>query len=177
MKIIATDFQDLLIVEPDVYLDERGYFSETFHLEKWGGIINSHPFVQDNESCSNYGVVRGLHFQVGNFAQSKLVRVIRGEVLDVVVDLRLNSTTYGKVFSILLSENNKRQLYVPRGFAHGYAVLKDQTIFCYKCDAFYSKENESGIFPLDPALGIDWIIPRSEMILSEKDMNWSVFQS
>lgn len=170
MNIIKTDFKGLFIIEPAVFEDERGYFMETFNEVEFAAKTGANPiFVQDNESCSNTFVIRGLHYQTGVHAQSKLVRVSQGSVVDSVVDIRPNSETYGKSFSILLTDKNKRQLYVPRGFAHGFSVLMDNTIFNYKCDNYYNKDAESGINPLDPALAIHWIVKPEEAIISQKD--------
>jgi len=153
MPWFKTDFEGVWVFEPQVFADSRGYFFESF-----------------NEAKSSRGVLRGLHYQSGANAQSKLVRVVTGEVLDVIVDIRPGSKTYGKHFSILLNEENKKQLFVPKGFAHGYLVLTDDTIFAYKCDAYYDKANEGGIKYNDPSLGIDWILETEALLLSEKDM-------
>lgn len=166
MNIIHTPLKDCFIVEPQVFGDSRGNFMESFNQKKFP--VDVH-FVQDNQSTSQRGVLRGLHFQKGEHAQAKLVRVIRGEVLDVVVDIRPESETYGQHFSIILNAENNRQLFVPRGFAHGFAVLQDDTIFAYKCDNFYHKDSESGIIYNDPDIGIDWQLSEDEIILSEKD--------
>ena len=170
MKIIETGIKDCLIIEPQIFGDERGYFMETFNqksfLEKTG--VQTF-FVQDNQSKSDRGVLRGLHFQKGEFAQAKLVSVIKGKVLDVVVDLRPGSETYGESFSIILSGDNKKQLFVPRGFAHGFSVLEDDTLFSYKCDNYYNKDSEGGIIYNDPNLNIDWMLEGSEIQLSDKD--------
>ena len=171
MEYTPTPLEDCFIVTPNAFEDKRGFFSETFNkktFEKVAGV--SIDFVQDNQSSSRKGVVRGLHFQKGIMAQAKLVRSIYGEILDVVVDLRKDSKTFGKTFSILLTSENRKQLFVPRGFAHGFIVLKDHTIFAYKCDNYYNKASESGIIYNDPAINIDWILPESEFILSEKDL-------
>jgi len=169
MPFIDTHIKDLKIFEPQVWGDDRGYFYESFNANtfKEAGILNN--FVQDNQAYSTYGVLRGLHYQVGEMAQAKLVRVIQGEVLDVVVDIREGSETYGESFSIRLSGENKRQLMVPRGFAHGYVVLSETALFFYKCDNFYSRESEGGVLFNDPKLAIDWQIDFDEVILSEKD--------
>lgn len=169
MNIIQTRIKDLFIIEPRVFADDRGYFYESFNLQKWPKDAPQHPFVQDNEAFSERGVLRGLHYQIPPFAQSKLVRVISGEVLDVVVDIRPESETYGKTYSVILSGENKRQMYVPRGFAHGYVVLSETAIFSYKCDNYYSKEHEGGILYNDPTLAIDWKIDLNDVELSEKD--------
>lgn len=167
--IEQTAFKDLLILHPRVFGDSRGYFFESYNRQTFAQHGLNYKFIQDNEAQSCYGVVRGLHFQQPPYAQAKLVRVVQGSVLDVVVDLRPDSPTYGQHFSIVLSAENKKQLLVPRGFAHGYAVLSQTSIFCYKCDNSYNKSAEGGIHCLDPNLAIDWQISHSEMILSEKD--------
>lgn len=169
MKVIATEIPDLYIIEPIVISDHRGYFLETYSQGKLTEKGLNYQWIQDNESMSNCGVVRGLHYQLNPYAQAKLVRVIAGEVVDVVVDIREGSPTFGKKFEITLSAKNKLQLLIPRGFAHGFSVLQDGTIFSYKCDNYYNKEYERGINPFDPALNIDWKIAQNEAILSEKD--------
>jgi len=170
MNFIRTDIPDVVIVEPTVHGDERGYFIETFRADKLeeflGYTIN---FCQDNESKSSRGVLRGLHYQLAPAAQTKLVRVIAGRVLDVAVDIRKGSPTFGKHVSVELSGENKRQLLVPRGFAHGFVVLEDDTVFAYKVDNYYSPENDRGIAFDDEALGIDWQVPKEELLLSAKD--------
>ena len=170
MNIKPTFLEGCFIVEPRVYKDNRGYFFESFNqqefVQKTGVDIG---FIQDNQSSSTKGVLRGLHFQKGDFAQAKLVRVIKGEVLDVVVDLRKDSKTFKQSFSILLNEKNNYQLYIPRGFAHGFLTLSENSIFSYKCDNYYHKESESGIRFDDPDLCIDWKWDKSEIILSDKD--------
>ena len=170
MKVTETGLKDCLLIEPQVFGDDRGYFLESYNHQKFAeqtGIDT--VFVQDNRSQSDRGVLRGLHFQKGMYSQAKLVSVIRGKVLDVVVDLRSDSQTYGQTFSFILSSENKMQLFVPRGFAHGFSVLEDQTIFHYKCDNYYYKESEGGIIFNDPTLNIDWMLEESEIRLSEKD--------
>jgi dTDP-4-dehydrorhamnose 3,5-epimerase len=169
MPFTTTEFPGLVVFEPKVFGDERGYFFESFNQQLFETAGISRPFVQDNQARSAYGVLRGLHFQKGEAAQAKLVRVLEGKVLDVVVDLRLGSPTYGKSYSIELSAENKLQLYVPRGFAHGYVVLSETAEFFYKCDNFYSKADEGGLIYNDPALKIDWGINLSDAILSDKD--------
>lgn len=170
MKIEETYLKGCFIIEPKVFGDHRGYFFESFNEHKFKQETNIDiRFVQDNQAFSNRGVLRGLHFQKAEFAQAKLVRVIKGRVLDVAVDLRPESDTYGKYFSIVLSEENKKQLFVPRGFAHGYSVLEDETIFTYKCDNFYHPEAEGGVMYNDADLGIDWMLNADEIQLSEKD--------
>ena len=170
MNFIRTDIPDVVIVEPTVHGDERGYFVETFRADKLeeflGYTIN---FCQDNESKSSRGVLRGLHYQLHPAAQTKLVRVIQGRVLDVAVDIRKGSPTFGKHVSVELSGENKRQLLVPRGFAHGFVVLEDDTVFAYKVDNYYSPENDRGIAFDDEALGIDWQVPKEELLFSAKD--------
>lgn len=169
MAFTETGFPGLLVFEPTVFRDDRGYFFESFNSKAFEekGIIRN--FVQDNQAFSTYGILRGLHYQLNPYAQAKLVRVILGEVLDVVADLREGSPTFGKHYSILLSEENNKQLYVPRGFAHGYSVLSKTALFFYKCDNFYNKGAESGIMYNDSSLNIDWRIPADKAILSEKD--------
>lgn len=170
MKVEETYLKDCFIIEPTIFGDDRGYFFESFNQQVFEEKTNLKVnFVQDNEAFSNRGVLRGLHFQKGKFAQAKLVRVIKGKVLDVAVDIRPNSKTFGKHFSIILSEENKKQLFVPRGFAHGYSVLEDNTIFSYKCDNFYTKSSEGGIIYNDSQLNINWMLEENEVIISEKD--------
>ncbi len=175
MPFITTNIPDLMIFEPTVWKDERGYFFESYNqntFQKAG--IKTH-FVQDNQARSTFGVVRGLHYQLPPYAQAKLVRVIEGEVLDIVVDIRRDSPSYGQTFSLLLSADNKKQLFVPRGFAHGYAVTSPTAIFTYKCDNFYSKAHEAGIDIQDPALDIKLPFQWDEAIFSEKDKIWPKF--
>lgn len=171
MNVIETKLKGCFIIEPTVFKDKRGYFLESYNqvaFKKALGIdIN---FVQDNESQSSKGVLRGLHYQRGEHAQSKLVRVIKGRVWDVVVDVRPNSETYGEHVALELSEQNKKQFFVPRGFAHGFLVLEDDTIFSYKCDNFYNKDSEAGIIYNDEDLAIDWTIDTQNLIISEKDL-------
>ena len=169
MKVIKTSISDVVILEPRVFGDERGYFFGSFSQREFNEQVAEVTFVQDNESKSSYGVVRGLHYQLPPYTQAKLVRVVEGEVLDVVVDLRKNSATFGKHVAVVLSGENKRQFFIPKGFAHGFAVLSPQAVFQYKCDNYYAPQYESGIQFDDPALGIDWKIPEAEMILSAKD--------
>lgn len=169
MTITPTNFDGLLMITPRVFNDTRGYFFENYNQKIWTAHNLNIDFVQDNESSSEYGVLRGLHYQIAPFTQAKLVRVILGAVLDVVVDLRRHSPTCGQHFALELSAENHRQLFIPRGFAHGFAVLQPQTIFAYKCDNFYSAEHERGIAYNDPQLNIDWQLPPAEMILSVKD--------
>ncbi len=169
MPFIPTPIPGLLVFEPQVWADERGYFFEAFNAETFKAAGIEANFVQDNQARSTFGVLRGLHYQVDSFAQAKLVRVLEGEVLDVVVDIRPQSPTYGQSYSLRLSAENKKQLFVPRGFAHGYVVLSPTAEFFYKCDNFYSKAHEGGIHYNDPQLQIDWEIDLNEAILSEKD--------
>lgn len=170
IEVKKTDIEGVLIIEPKVFGDARGYFLESFNAkeftEKTGLNIN---FVQDNESMSTYGVMRGLHFQRPPFTQSKLVRCVKGAVLDVAVDIRKGSPTYGQHVAVELTENNHRQFFVPRGFAHGFAVLSETAVFQYKCDNFYAPQADGGISILDESLGIDWRIPTDKALLSEKD--------
>ena len=174
MEIIQTDIEGVLIIEPRVFDDARGYFFESFSQREFDDKVapilgHSVHFVQDNESMSSYGVMRGLHFQRPPFTQSKLVRCVKGAVLDIAVDIRKGSPTFGRHVAVELTEDNHRQFFVPRGFAHGFAVLSDTAIFQYKCDDFYHPEADGGISIQDPSLGIDWRIPAEKAILSEKD--------
>jgi len=169
MPFFTTPIQDLIVYEPTVWDDTRGYFFESYNKQTFSGQGITAEFVQDNEARSTFGILRGLHYQTGPYAQAKLVRVVEGEVLDVAVDIRPESQTYGQWYSIRLSAENKRQLYVPRGFAHGYVVLSPTAVFCYKCDNFYSRDHEGGIRFDDPTLGIDWQIEHADVLLSEKD--------
>ncbi len=169
MQVIKTPLPGLVVIEPRLFVDERGYFFESFSEKKFREEVADVRFVQDNESHSSYGVVRGLHFQAPPYAQSKLVRVIVGAVLDVAVDIRKGSPTYGQHFSVELTAENHRQLFLPRGFAHGFSVLSEEVVFQYKCDNFYAPEAEGAVAWNDPDLGIDWRIPDSEVILSAKD--------
>jgi dTDP-4-dehydrorhamnose 3,5-epimerase len=175
MKLTHTDIDELVVLEPQVFGDARGYFFEPFNQKWFNENVGPTQFVQDNESKSSKGVLRGLHFQKPPMAQAKLVRVIQGEVLDVAVDLRKNSPTYGKVFSILLSETNKKQLFIPRGFAHGFAVISETAIFAYKVDNWYSPENEGGIIWNDEKLQIDWQLNQNDILLSDKDTGLQTF--
>ena len=169
MNIIKTDIEGVVIIEPRVFGDERGYFFESFSQREFEEKVCKTTFIQDNQSFSTYGVLRGLHFQAAPHAQSKLVRVTKGKVLDVAVDIREGSPTYGKHVAVELSEENHRQLFIPRGFAHGFVVLSDEVIFQYKCDNFYNKESEGALLWNDPELCIDWGIAHADAILSEKD--------
>lgn len=169
MNIIKTALEGVVIIEPRVFEDPRGYFFESFSERDFNTQVREVRFVQDNESMSGYGVMRGLHFQRPPFTQSKLVRCVKGAVLDVAVDIRKGSPTYGQHVAVELTEDNHRQFFVPRGFAHGFAVLSDTAIFQYKCDNFYAPQADGGISILDDSLGIDWRIPTDKAILSEKD--------
>lgn len=170
MKIIETKLPGVLIIEPDVYGDERGYFYESFNAKRFQeqtGIKTS--FIQDNESKSKYGVVRGLHFQKGEYAQAKLVHIAKGRILDVAVDIQPNSPTFGQYVATELSDQNHRQLYIPKRYAHGFSVLSDEAIFQYKCDNYYEPKAEGGVLWNDPQIGIDWQLPEADITLSEKD--------
>lgn len=169
MKITTTAIEGVVILEPEVFGDERGYFFESFSQREFEEKVCKTTFVQDNESSSRYGVLRGLHFQKPPHAQAKLVRVVKGKVLDIAVDIRKGSPTFGHHVSTELSGENKRQLFIPRGFAHGFAVLSDEVVFQYKCDRYYVPHSEGGILWNDPALGIDWKLPEEDVFLSEKD--------
>ena len=178
MEVKNTSFKDLIICTPTVFNDERGYFYESYKDTIFQGKTGLSPqFVQDNQSQSTYGVLRGLHFQIGEMAQAKLVRVIDGEVLDVVVDLREEEPTFGQSFSIVLSSENKTQLYIPRGFAHGFVVLSTKATFFYKCDNYYDKDSEIGLKYNDPHLAINWGLPEKDIILSEKDKQLPDFKT
>ena len=170
MEVIKTAIEGLVIIEPRVFKDARGYFFESFSQREFEEKVRPINFVQDNESMSSYGVMRGLHFQRPPFTQSKLVRCVKGRVLDVAVDIRKESPTYGQHVAVELSEENHRQFFVPRGFAHGFAVLSETAVFQYKCDNFYAPEADGGISIQDESLGIDWQIPTENAILSEKDL-------
>ncbi len=175
MAFKETGIQGLKVFEPVVYEDSRGVFFESYNEKTFNdaGIVAN--FVQDNQSASTYGVIRGLHYQSDPFAQAKLVRVLTGDILDVVVDLRKGSSSYGKSFSIELSGSKNQQLYIPRGVAHGFSVLSPRAVVFYKCDAFYSRESEGGIRFDDPALGIDWKVPENKRVVSEKDLRFPLF--
>lgn len=171
MIVKETKLKGCYILQPQVFKDKRGYFVENFNQKTFRNVTGLNvSFVQDNESQSLKGVLRGLHYQLGEYAQAKLMRVIKGSVLDVVVDLRINSSTFGEHVSIQLTEDNKTQLFVPRGFAHGFLVLEDNTIFSYKCDNFYNKEAETGVIYNDEELAIDWQFQNHELIISDKDL-------
>lgn len=169
MNVIKTEIEDVVILEPRVFADARGYFFESFSQRDFDEQVRTVRFVQDNESKSAYGVLRGLHFQKPPYAQSKLVRVVKGAVLDVAVDIRRGSPTFGRHVAVELTADNKRQLFVPRGFAHGFAVLSKDVVFQYKCDNFYAPQSEGALAWDDPDLGINWRIPSDKVILSEKD--------
>lgn len=169
MNIVNTFIEGLYVIEPRVFEDSRGYFFEKFSRREFENAVGPVNFVQDNESKSSYGVVRGLHFQKAPYAQAKLVSCVRGRVLDVAVDLRPGSPTYGKHFSIELSGDNHLQFFIPKGFAHGFSVLSEEAVFQYRCDEYYHPEAEDGIQAMDPVLGIDWRIPAEKVIMSEKD--------
>ena len=169
MNIIETEIQGVYIIEPKVFGDSRGYLYESFSKKEFESKVGPVEFVQDNESKSCYGVVRGLHFQKPPHAQAKLVRVVKGKVLDVAVDLRKDSPTYGKHVTVELSEDNHRQVFIPKGFAHGFSVLSEEAVFQYKCDDYYAPETEGAVAWNDPELNIDWRVPADMMILSEKD--------
>lgn len=169
MEIIKTDIEGVVIIEPRIFKDARGYFFESYSQREFEEKVGKIDFCQDNESMSSYGVMRGLHFQRPPFTQSKLVRCVKGRVLDVAVDIRKKSPTYGQHVAVELTEDNHRQLFIPKGFAHGFAVLSDTAVFQYKCDNFYHPEADGGISILDNSLGIDWRIPTDKAILSDKD--------
>lgn len=176
MEIIKTELSGLVVLKPRVFEDDRGYFFESFNKNTFENAGLHYDFVQDNQSKSEYGVLRGLHYQLGEYAQAKLVRVLQGEVLDVVVDIRKGSPTYGQSYSELLSENNYLQMIIPRGFAHGFVVLSETAVFSYKCDNFYNKESEGGILYNDPELKIDWRIDPKDVKLSPKDAELPLFK-
>ena len=169
MKVIDTEIEGLVILEPQVFGDDRGYFFESFSLKRFEEKVSKTVFVQDNESKSKYGVLRGLHYQLPPYTQAKLVRVVKGRVLDVAVDIRKGSPAFGKHVAVELSEENKLQFFLPKGFAHGFAVLSEEAVFQYKCDEYYAPDHEGAIRYDDPELGIDWKLPVEDIILSEKD--------
>ena len=177
MEIIKTDIEGLIIIKPQIFKDSRGYFFESFSQREFNEKVTPIQFVQDNESCSSYGVMRGLHFQKPPYSQSKLVRCVKGSVLDVAIDIRKGSPTYGKHVAVELSAENHLQFFIPKGFAHGYAVLSKEAIFQYKCDEFYTPQSEGGIQLMDESLGINWPISADDAILSDKDKktNTSVY--
>lgn len=172
MKYLETTINGVFLIKPLVFEDERGYFFESFKEDEFKKNVKDITFVQENESKSCYGVIRGLHYQKGEYAQSKLVRCVKGIILDVAVDLREGSPTFGKHTSAVLTEDNHCQFFIPKGFAHGFSVLSSEAIVQYKCDNFYNKESESGVSPFDENLGIEWMIPKNKIILSEKDLKW-----
>ena len=170
MNVISTPIADCYIIKPNIFEDDRGFFFESFNERLFNEKIGSDiHFVQDNQSYSTLGVLRGLHYQQGEFAQAKLVRVLKGEVLDVAVDLRVGSATYGQHFSVALSAKNQLQLFIPRGFAHGFVVLSEEAEFFYKCDNYYNKASEGGLHFADPDLMIDWQLPSTQLLISDKD--------
>ena len=177
MQIEKTKLAGCVVVTPKTHTDDRGYFMESYRRSWMDSLTDfSGDFVQDNQSLSHYGTIRGLHFQVGENAQSKLLRVLQGSILDVVVDLRQDSPTYGEHISVELSDENNHQLWVPKGFAHGFSVLSETALLCYKCDAYYNKDGDYGIHPLDETLNIDWKIPKAVQLLSEKDSGLPKFK-
>lgn len=176
MKVVETEIEGVVIIEPAIFKDARGHFFESFSRMEFESKVRPVDFVQDNESASSYGVVRGLHFQRPPYAQSKLVRCVVGAVLDVAMDIRTGSPTYGKFVAVELTADNHRQLFIPRGFAHGFSVLSGTAVFQYKCDEFYHPESEGGISIVSEGLGIDWRIPCDRMILSEKDTRHPEFR-
>lgn len=175
MEIIKTGLEGVVIIEPRLFKDARGYFFESFSERAFEQAIGRVRFVQDNESMSSYGVVRGLHFQSPPYAQSKIVRCVKGLIRDVAVDIRKGSPTYGKHIVVELSEENHRQIYIPRGFAHGFSVLSETAILQYKCDNFYAPQADGGINIMDDSLGIDWGVPKENILLSEKDTRHKMF--
>lgn len=178
MRVLETKLKGCYIIEPKIFEDKRGYFFESFNNKQFNDLTGAKIiFIQDNESYSTKGVLRGLHYQTGNYAQAKLVRVIKGKVLDVAVDLRENSKTFGEHISVEISEQNKKQLFVPRGFAHGFIVLSETAIFSYKCDNYYNKTSEQGVIYNDKDLNIDWRLPEKEIIISEKDVILPTFKN
>lgn len=176
MKFLRTDLEGVFIIEPQIFEDNRGYFFESYSKREFEKNGLYYDFVQDNQSKSSYGTIRGLHFQKGEFAQTKLVRVLEGRVLDVVVDIRFKSPTFGKYIGVELSAQNNKQLLIPRGFAHGFVVLSETAIFSYKCDNFYNKESEGGIIFNDKILNINWAIDLNKALLSEKDLRSQSFE-
>lgn len=171
MNIVETEIKGVFIIEPKVFGDNRGYFFESFSQREFESVIGPVTFVQDNQSKSSYGVVRGLHFQRPPHAQAKLVRVVKGKVLDVAVDLRKDSPTFGKYVAVELSDENHRQVFIPKGFAHGFSVLSEEAVFQYKCDEYYAPESEAAIAWDDQDLNIDWKVPAEDVVLSAKDRN------
>lgn len=177
MEVIKTLIEGVVIIEPRLFKDDRGYFFESFNQREFEEKVCKTTFMQDNESKSSYGVIRGLHFQKPPFAQSKLVRVVKGAALDVAVDIRKGSPTFGQHVAVELTEENHRQFFIPRGFAHGFSVLSEEVIFQYKCDNFYAPESESALAWDDPDLGIDWRIPADKVVLSEKDKRHPILKN
>ena len=177
MEVIKTALDGVVVIEPRLFEDARGYFFESFSQREFDEKVGKVVFVQDNESKSSYGVMRGLHFQRPPFTQSKLVRCVKGAVLDVAVDIRKGSPTYGQHVAVELTEDNHRQIFIPKGFAHGFAVLSETAVFQYKCDEFYHPEADGGISILDDSLGIDWRIPMEQAILSEKDTKHALLKN
>jgi dTDP-4-dehydrorhamnose 3,5-epimerase len=178
MIVTETKLKGCFIIEPTIFNDKRGYFFESYNQSKFNEALGSNvQFCQDNESFSTKGVLRGLHYQTGKFAQAKLVRVVRGSVLDIAVDIRRESPTFGQHISVELTEDNKKQIFVPRGFAHGFIVLSDTAILSYKCNNLYNKAFEGGIIYNDPTLNIDWQLPEDKFIISEKDVNLPTFDT
>lgn len=172
MKFLKTIINGVWLIQPSIIEDERGYFFESFKEDEFKKNVGDIDFIQENQSKSSYGVIRGLHYQKGEYAQSKLVRCVKGKILDVAVDIREGSPTFGKHVSAILTEDNHCQLFIPRGFAHGFSVLSDEAIVQYKCDNYYNKDSEGGVNILDKSLNIEWMIPEEKMILSEKDLIW-----
>ena len=177
MRQLSTGHPDVILIEPQFFRDDRGYFCETYNQQSFAKIGISDKFVQDNESASSYGVVRGLHFQRGIYAQAKLIRVLCGDILDVAVDIRMGSPMFGQVVCCQLSAENHRQIYIPKGFAHGFSVLSKYAVVSYKCSDFYVPESEGSIAADDPQLGIDWHIPAEQYIRSNKDLNAASFEA
>lgn len=177
MKIQTTPLTDCFVLQPEVYHDKRGHFFESFNKKRFESLVGFEiDFVQDNQSVSSFGVLRGMHFQIGEMAQSKLVRVICGKVLDIVVDLRKDSETFGKSFSIILDASEKLQLFIPKGFAHGFVTLSEKSVFAYKCDNYYDPKSERGIIYNDATLRLDWHLPKDKLIVSEKDQRLPSFK-
>lgn len=176
MEVVKTEIEGVFLLKPKIFKDSRGYFFESYSKREFKDLISDINFVQDNESCSTKGVIRGLHFQNPPYSQSKLVRCVKGKVLDVAVDLRKNSPTYGKHVAVELSDENKIEFFIPKGFAHGFAVLSDEAVFQYKCDEYYHPESEGGIDPFDIALNIDWKTLNEDVLVSEKDKKHPKFK-
>ncbi|MAJ82196.1 MAG: dTDP-4-dehydrorhamnose 3,5-epimerase [Legionellales bacterium] len=178
MQIKETKLSGCVLITPKIIADERGYFMESYR-QSWMDSLTgfSGSFVQDNQSLSHFGTIRGLHFQQGEYAQSKLIRVLQGAILDVVVDIRQGLPTFGEKVSVVLSAENKQQLWIPKGFAHGFSVVSETALVCYKCDAYYNKSSDMGIHPLDKTLNIDWKIPKDNQRISEKDLELPTFNS